>query len=317
MNQRKKNIRLLLILASLCLVIVLIGVFQGQRDSGVGNRDLFMIEDVSEINKVSLESKGGKALHLEYSGNRWKVQDTVEADPNRISILFAVLNQVKVRREVSISQKSMIDSLFEASGVKVSGYSDKGEAFEFYVAGLSGEVMTFFRKSPDGKTYVVHIPGYQTYLAGIFQLNWLEWKNPILFPINWRNLAAVQVTHADDTDGFSIIPKDDFFGLKELEATDTTAMSDFLDELSLIYADQFFLSTNPEGQRIVPEVFDVEITVRDIGQRQHVLKLSISNDNNYAVGILNDDLIVTMSKPRARKIVKSRTDFYPGKNPMR
>ena len=317
MNQRKKNIRLLLILASLCLMIVLIWIFQDRRDPGVDNRDLFMIADVSEINKVSLESKGGEDLHLEYSGNRWKVQDTVEADPNRISILFAVLNQVKVRREVSMSQNSMVDSLFEASGVKVSGYSDQGAAFEFYVAGLPGEVMTFFRQSSDAKTYVVHIPGYQTYLAGIFQLNWLEWKNPILFPINWRNLAVVQVTHAVESDSFSIIPKDGFFGLEELEATDTTAMSDFLDALSLIYADQFFLPSDPEGQQIIPEVFDVEITVRDIGQRQHVLKLSISNENNDAVGILNDGLIVTMSKARARKIIKLRTDFLPGKNPIR
>ncbi|NJN41095.1 MAG: hypothetical protein HC811_01440 [Flammeovirgaceae bacterium] len=101
MNQQKKNGFLIISLLVLSVATVLAFYFQWDASSPL-SRKIVSQEDIQKIDRVVLESTNGK-IDLTFDGRRWRVNNNFDADNQMITLLFASLESVEIKRAVAIS----------------------------------------------------------------------------------------------------------------------------------------------------------------------------------------------------------------------
>src|SRR5688572_17083538 len=178
--QEKRNKRLAI------LLVVLLGTtasvyWFGKSESGYEvDPAIFKQVDLNTVDEVVLESPSGK-IDLKYEGAKWKVNKTFNANPERINVLFATLQQAEAKRPVALSLQDSLTTVLQKSGVKVT-LRTAGETNEvFYAGGNESKNQAYFVMENTTVPYVVTIPGYRVYVAGIFELAESEWRDKYVF----------------------------------------------------------------------------------------------------------------------------------------
>jgi hypothetical protein len=311
--QKKKNIRLLIILSGMIIVTVAT-YFLLQRDKSfkVSDPGLFAMDDVSQIDSVAfIENNRVKTLH--YKNNDWLINDEYIADSRRLTVLFAVLNQVRAKRPVARAEQERIDSLLSSSGTKVQFFENEELVKEFTVAGLETKGVTYFRN--DEETYVVNIPGYRSYLAAIFQMSISDWRDKLIFDeVSWNNLEKVEVNFpSDERNGFSISAANNYFGVEGIAATDSLKLLNYIDGVSLLMADEYLERTE------VPDSLKEEdplivIAVTDIRNRPFRLAVYPAASEGYSHFALKDSTDwLRLSSQKVEPLIKGQRYFLKSK----
>ena len=189
--QRKKNIRLLISLALLVVVAVILALTTPTKNRMDVDRDMFSY-DPAEIDRVILTATEGEKNELAFVNGLWMV-NSHKADPQRVSVLFAILDQAKVRRKAPLADLEKLSGEFSTRGITATFYEGTEPVKEFEVLGDPDRGMTYYREGKD--IYLIEIPGYRNYLAGIYELDENGWKYPRIFDFNWVNLKRVDVSY--------------------------------------------------------------------------------------------------------------------------
>lgn len=310
--QKKRNIKLIFVLIALTLSAVSAYFVTRPADQLKVSRDIFSYEDPAAIDKVVFEGASGEHQLTFAGGGGWQVEGEYKADPQRVSVLFAILKQMRVRRKVSRQQEEMIEEKLKEAGTRVTFYEGDKAAHEFYVWGDEESGLTYLAEKPIDQAYIVEIPGYRSYLAGIFQLDKNGWRDPLVFTLNWSNLSSVQVVYPDNEGlGFSVEYADRFYAIPEIPQTDSTKLTDFLDDVSLLFANDF-LSEKEKQQysEIIDDQPQALFKIEDVGKNIYTLEIyGMLPDGKELIGRIDSTDYATFDVAKVRKIMKPKSYF--------
>jgi hypothetical protein len=273
MMQEKKNKQRALVLVVLLLATAGMLWLNGRSDSPVVDKDLFKTADLTTINEVVLRTATG-ATQLKFSGSQWRVNDQYDADRNMVDVLFATLRQAEPRRPVAASQRDSIAKVLEKEGVEVTLISGGEKVDVFYAGGNRQKTQAYFMR-PGEEPYVMIIPGYRVYTAGIFELAGQGWRSRYVFGFNWRNFSSLETKYPlNGTAGFRVELTDQYFGIQgmTLEQTDTAKLNSYLDAVSLLQV-QEYQSTSPALDSLGKATPLFSIEVKDVGGTAYTLDI--------------------------------------------
>lgn len=307
--QEKKNKRLVILLVVLLMAIVTTYWLEQSTVTNAIDKNLFRPADLNTIDEVRLQN-GGTELRLTFRNNRWTLNDQYAADPSMIEVLFATLQQAEPKRPVPASQRDSIESFLRKSGVKVSLFAEGDVQKTFYAGGNANKTQAVFAPDGDGSPYVMTIPGYRVYVAGVFELDESGWRDKRIFSFNWRNFQQLE-SHFPEKPGedFKVALQGQFFSIPGLAQVDTTRLNNFLDDVSLLAADDFIRS-DKQLDSLAGTAPIVSITVKDVGGRQYSLSVfrPVGGRKNFPA-LVNETQWAIFRKEKIAGILRPKNFF--------
>ena len=234
--QRKKNIRLLIVLATLMVAVVLLQLDFGKKDNLGVDRKLFQLDPNREINRVVLEGPEETNV-FDFQNGRWHLNDTLFLDQSMRDVFFSVVSQLEIRRPVLESKADSIAQLIEESGVQTTISFGDEMIQQYWVGGNSQQQVSWIMGS-DKVPYQVHIPGYQSYVAGIFKVPASDWRSRFLLDVNFALINAIEIEYPETDEKLTLKYENSFFTVPGVRA-DSLKVAEFLESLSFLQANNF------------------------------------------------------------------------------
>lgn len=306
--QEKKNKRLTLLFLALIAVTVLVYLFAPGENNLDVDRTIFSYKNTSTIDKVVLHQPN-EEITLEFDGAFWRVNDKYKADGQRVKVLFAILQQVKVRRPAAAFLQDSLSNEIQNNGTRVTFYESGSPVHELNILGNEINGVTYMQ---DGETiYLVEIPGYRSYLAGIFTVDSNGWRDPLVFDFNWRNLQEVRMVYqSNNNQGFDVIFDQGAYTIKDMPATDTTKLYNFLDNVSLLFVQDYLYSQEVSNykEQLIDTVGSIQ--VYDVGQNVRTLEIygELSSENSHIVRI-DSSQFGLIERNKLREVLRPRRFF--------
>ncbi len=308
--QEKKNIRLLISLVLLIGVAMLLFLFGGSQENSV-NRSLFKITELASVDKIELLTKDRKVT-LTFDGSRWIVDAKNDADDRLITVLFATLDQVEVKRPVAQKIAESVSSRIETQGVEVRLFVEEKLVRAFNVGGNDSKTESYIMDAENGP-YVMAIPGYRVYAAGVFEVDAVGWRDKRIFNFSWRNFKGLECTLTSNTEeSFMVgISENGFDIIDATFKTDTTKLNDYLDAVSLLTANQLLApGTNDLYDSLTKSPPSVSIKVFDVGNNIYSLDIyePLPGDPNV-VSKTGDGVLSIFTRQQVSPVLKNRSYF--------
>ncbi len=308
--QEKKNIRLLISLVLLIGVAMFLFLFGGSQGNSV-NRSLFKITDLASVDKIELVTKEQKVT-LTFDGTRWIVDAKNDADDRLITVLFATLDQAEVKRPVAQKIAESVTSRTETQGVEVRLFVEEKLVRDFKVGGNASKTEAYIMDAENGP-YVMAIPGYRVYAAGVFEVDAVGWRDKRIFNFSWRNFKGLECTFSKNTEeSFEVGMSENGFDIIDATfKTDTTKLNDYLDAVSLLTANQLLApGTNALYDSLTKLPPSVSIKVFDVGNNEYSLDLyePLPGDPNV-VSKMEDGVLSIFTRQQVSPVLKNRSYF--------
>lgn len=294
------------------MILVVMSFLGGKKDRLDVPRDKFSIVNTTSINKVRLD-QAGAVKELRYENNLWVVNNNLKADPQRVTVLFSILKQVKVRKKVAKIEQAKVDSLLKTSGVKTQFYSGDQLVQEFTVAGDEKRSVTYI--SDGNESYIVQIPGYNVYIANIFKLDENGWRDPLAINMDWINLSSVQMVYPEKSDEeFTVKFIDRNFIIEGIQTPDSLKVTNFLDDVSRLYVNDYLFDNELSAYQSSLGKKQATVVVSDVGQRSYTIEIFDKVDNKQILARIDSSDYVLFDYGRVRKILKPKS-FFQTKRP--
>ena len=313
MKQELKNKILLGTLLALVVVATVILLFNGEDNNVV--KDIFKIDNLSAIDRIQFQSQG-RVVALSFNGSRWLVNKDFDADDQLVTVLFATLQQVEVKRKVAASLNDSVANNLKKVGIKVSLFVGPDIVKEIFIGGNAAKTEAYFMTT-DNIPYVMTIPGYRVYAAGVFELDQNGWRDKRMFNFNWRNFKKLTAQFSDpNRKGFVIEDNGSGFDINNTTGTDTTRLNNYLDAVSLLMAKNFI---TPGENQVYDSVLqtrpEIIIEILDLGDNKFNLDLyaPIKGDGQV-VGKLNGTEGVLFDRQQVLPLQIGR-DYFLIKSP--
>ena len=309
MDQKRKNISLLISLGILC--VIALGLYWGRMDGGSEiDPTIFKLSDSKSVDGISIQ-KPGEKIEIKFVNGKWRVNGAYEADADLITVLFATMDQAIPKREVASKLRDSIAAQILKTGIRVSFQAGGSNQKEFSVLGNQTDGLTYFMNPSDLKPHVMVIPGYRVYVAGIFEQDAKTWRDKRIFNFNWRNFKELSAEFPRDVkQNFTVAMNGRFFSIVGAANSDTTTLNNYLDAVSLINADAFYkpgesLRTDSLGKADPIMI----IQVKDVGDQVYSLKVfEIGKADRYALAQWNEDLVL-FDRRNILRLYKKKKDF--------
>ena len=305
--QKKKNITLLIVfLILLAWTIVYLNL--ENENSGISfDENKFSIVDTAAVQKISIKGTNFSNI-LSRETQNWVVNDKYMMDPSMQKVLMSVLRQVDVKRTVPKNDLERIRNDIRSNGYEIEITDMEGATKVFY-AGGNGISLSYFMDE-DNIPYVVHLPGYESYVTGIFEVHENDWRDRLLFQTSWLGLKSFSLSYPDDPENnIEISADNNLYNIRGIEKIDTTVLMNYLDEISFFYTDQFI----DQGQ--IP-LYDslrntkpfVQLVVNSLGMKDPV-RISFYEQlsgENVILGLLNDNQMCLFNIDRIQIIFQKK-----------
>lgn len=305
--QKQKNTRLLLALCAVLILISLLPYLDNKSEGLAIDKKQFTLNQQTVITDVVLSSKSG-INKLSYLNGEWVVNDKYELDPNMRDVFFSVLSQLEIRREVSQSQNDSLINLITSKGIEVSVLNNRELVKNYWIWGNKDSQMSFLMD--EEQAYVVHIPGYKSYVAGIFEVPEGDWRTRRVFTALFTNLNTLKIEYPDDDIEFRY--KDRFFEITDIRA-DSTQLISSLENLLFLQTDQYLQPSEyptyiPDDIESKPPFASISAT-KLAGSKEEVKLFYTKNESNFYLGITSDSSYCLFNKNRLKKIIVKKADF--------
>lgn len=309
MDQKKKNISLLISLAVLIIISAILLAAGGHAPSPIDTA-LFKLPDPTTVDRVLIEH-ANNSIDLTYRSGSWRVNDTLRADRNMIDVLFATVEQAIPKRNVASRIKDSVIQSIQANGTKVSFYSDNEIQKQFSVWGDERSGLTYFSGSGEPDPMIMAIPGYRVQVSGIFEQPLNTWRDKRIFDLNWRNFKELEAHFPrDPKQDFTVAMTGRYFSIVNESKIDTSMLNDYLDVVSLISADQFYSrGESSTTDSLIKTTPIMSIEVKDISDKIYTLKLfEIRQGQRNAIAQWGNDY-VWFNRQNILQIYKKRGEF--------
>lgn len=305
--QKQKNIRLLLILGGLVALLTLLPYLKGTSGLKIDKRQ-FTLDPETVITDVILTSVQEKNK-LSYIKGNWKVNNAYQLDPNMRDVFFSVLSQMEIRKEWAQSQKDSLTQLIKTQGTEVAIYNNS-ELVKNYFIGGNAETQTSYLLDKDGNGYMIHIPGYRSYVAGIFQVPTSDWRSRRLFTAEFLNLNSLKIKYP--TEDIEYRYKDSFFEIVGLQA-DSTQLITSLENLLFLQTDQYLVPQEYDTYKVdstsaQPPMATVLATTL-AGKTETITVFETPNKQPYYLALPSDSTYCLLNKKRLQRILVKKANF--------
>ena len=162
----RKNWALAIILIFLSTIFAIMVSQKGPVGTVQVDKTLFAVADTASVEKIILRQPDGLVQTLQKRNDYWLLNGEHAADPAVMNVLLSVLKEVQVKRPVARNQQEEVLNQLEKGGVEVE--LEGVDTERFVVGGREGDRISYFAK--DDKAYVMELPGYSSYISGIFYL---------------------------------------------------------------------------------------------------------------------------------------------------
>ncbi len=313
MNQAKKNKILFIILAFLIAVAVMLHFSTKTPETNtITNVDKFAVGDTAAIQKIVLK-KAGDTIILERDNNQWSINNNMEADPDIIRVFLAVLKQLNISKGVSHNQIEQTKKDLLKNGIRVEIYDDQSLMKSYNVMGNTNKTLSVFMDEQDSIPYVVDLPGYDSYVAGIFAIPAIDWQKRLIFNSTWRSLRKLEMLYpAKPENSFEIRFDVDFFKVTGVNQLDTASVMKYIDEFQYFQADRFI---EPGKGSRYDKLLKTEpvayLSIQDIDERKNnrITFYNRLKSDRMILGKLDNGKLALFEYKRIRKIFKKRSDF--------
>jgi len=268
----ERNKLLTISLLTLVAISAFLFVYDGGIRGGVDD-GLFRIPESSVPDRISI-ARGGDSVVLTRTGKRWLVNGEYDADERRIGLFFAALSRVKPRMALQGVQDDSVSGMLTSNGVTVSVAQEGASLLSFRSAGDAKSFRTWFMPAGEDVPYLVVIPGYRTWLHGLFDARPNSWRSRRLFDFNWRNFVSLEVEFpGTPSAGFKIAQENGMFRVTGM-ATDTARLNSYLDAVSLAEASEILTLGKKSADSLRVLKTATVLTVKETSGRIHELRLT-------------------------------------------
>ena len=286
----KKNWGLLIILLVLSGVFGILISQKATTTSLEVEEDLFAVQDTSSLQRLELQQAQGATQVLERAERGWQLNNTYQADPQLMRLLLSVLQNVEVKRPVAESQQEEIVQKLQQEGVQVRAYNEGGAVTEFIAGGDEEGRLSYFLQ--DGAVYVVELPGYVSYISGIFALTENNLRDRTIFRTNHLNLQQLTLEYPGEAEDIKI----DFDGSRlevaNISQPDSVQLLGFLSLFENLQATGYVnVQEYPELDSLLQGDPEVTIYVKDL-QHPNGKPLAIyqpTQDGRYRLAYLPEE----------------------------
>jgi len=270
--------------------------------------DLFMIRDTTQIEKFQFHSKILDHYFSRQEG--WKINNKFPSDPNLRKMLFTVSKRVKVSRALTGNEKEQLLKRNEEMGTSVILTVD-GDERSYSVVGNANKTKTYFIENQE--VYQVDIPGYQDFLASIYELKRDQWRDRLVFNGNWRTIQKMEVIYPEKSDKNLLIRfKETFYEVDDLTQIDSSAVVAYLNQFEYMQANErISFGFSPAYDSLAQTPPEVIISLLDIKYklpREIRIFPQLPGQNIRLIMDQDDELMIFESK-RILPYFKSRLDF--------
>ncbi len=269
--QETRNKRQIIILLVLLACIVLALTFSPGRSSFDVPPDYYREFNLREVDRVEMKS-AGKDVSLNFNNSRWQVNNEFSADRGLVEVLFATLQQAEPKRRVASSMRDSLTRVLREKGVLVSLFNGENKAGAFFAGGNAAKTQAYFLKEGDDQPHLMAIPGYRVYVSGIFELPAIQWREKLIFDLNWTNFRKLETNFRNPAGNFTVEMARNQAVIPGVAEPDTARLNTFLDDLSLLRADEYLERTRTLDSMSQSQPL-AEYQISDIGGRVYSLRV--------------------------------------------
>jgi hypothetical protein len=314
MTQGDKNKLLIILLFVLVALSVFLVVYDRPDTGSIVQKDRYAVADTSSVSKITMRSEAlGLDNVLQRTDKGWTINGQHKADPNIVRVLFAVLHQVRIARPVPKTLRGDVQESMRREGIEVKIYSGEQVVKSFLAHGNNTKTQTVFAQNPAAQPHFVVLPGYDSYVAGIFEVTALDWRDRTIFHSTWRSLQRLEILYPDQPEqNVEIRFTIDFFEITGIEQIDTTAMMEFLEDLQYFQATRFI---QPQEGSAYDSLWQTEphaiISVDDVieSRNNRVMLFPALPEDEYNLGMVGTEQFALFSRNSVDNILKMKRDF--------
>lgn len=298
-------------MVGLILAIVALWFFAFRESEIEVDANEFAVAEMANIDRVEMSSNQDTVV-LRYDGSKWMVNDTYPADRRIIQVLFGTIEHVRPRRPVSDKKRTEVLKQLDQSGTTVSFFVRDQMVKRYRVGGNPQKPEAIFQVEGH-EPMVVNIPGYRVYASGVFEQTESDWRDKRVFAFSWRNFRSLTTTFTKDpSETFTISLKDRVFAVEGMTAVDTAKVNTYLDDVSLLVGDGFYLAGQaPRVDSLLAGPTSFKVLVTDIGSQQYELEVYPPlRDQTEVYGRVRGE-VMTFKRAEMARIAKKKTWFRP------
>ncbi|MGF1637325.1 MAG: hypothetical protein ACFCUU_09640 [Cyclobacteriaceae bacterium] len=312
MTQQQKNKRLLVVLVVLVVAILATLLTEKKPKGTISDPFRFALSDTSAVTSIQIID-ALKTIELERRQNGWFLSSGAQVDEGIMMVVLTVMQQTEISRRVSANKKESVVQLLKESGKEVKIFADKTLMQHFFAGGNPNKTQSYFMTTDD-EPFVVSIPGYESYVAGIFEIPEIDWQSRLLVSSTWRSLLKLSASYPEQPDkDFEIVFNNQFLDMPGITELDTAAMVNYLEQFEYFQADRF---ADTESQTMLDSAAAVQlpmliVKIEDIDASK---TLSIQfyphpTEANTVLGMVSDGRYALFNRRRLAGVFKEKSDF--------
>jgi hypothetical protein len=290
-----------------CLIIITGSLYvAGNSENKLSfDKQLFTLGENMVITSVLLNRKEGQ-VQLEYVGGLWEVNGKFPIDESMRDVFFAVLSTIEVRRPVAANQKDSIANYLRNQGTQVNITNNGVEVMSYIVGGDKDQYLTYFMDPTLAEPYLMQIPGYLSFIAGIFDVSENDWRERYIWPMDWSRLKSFSVTYTN-AEPLLFEYGTNFIHVSGVDQMDTAAVMDFLQYSANLQAITF-LGNDTSYNHLISEPY-AAFKVEEIANRSYTLDVHDIPGSQQVLGILNGVEKALFPRKNVEYMLKQKEDF--------
>jgi len=313
MNQKKKNISLIVLLAALVSASLLIALLPESSPSGIEDSKLFSVQDTASVDQIILQTKSD-TVRLEKRDGVWILNSTHNAEHNIVKILLSILRDAEAVRNVPKSQASQIALGIRQDGIEVQIFSNEQIIQHFYAAGNDNKTLSYMMPIDVENPMIVGIPGYDSFVAGIFEISANDWRDRTILSTNYRTLQKLEVDYVQFPEyDFTIEFKFNFLNIEGIQTLDTARMMSYVEQFNYFQVDRYLDGGQNEKYDSLlstPRTVRISITDIDPENSKTVDFYPLLPDDSMMLGyVREDEQMVLFQANRIQNLFAVKEEF--------
>jgi hypothetical protein len=294
------------------IAVIIFLQFSKRNSSNLGvEKTIFQLHDQQEITDVYLKSEQAEN-HFKFQNGRWALNDTLLLDQSMRDVFFSVLSKVEIRKPVVESAKDSLINFLLSTGVHTTITYGAEIIKEYWVGGNPELEVSWIMDSQNQIPYQVHIPGYQSYLAGIFNVPAKDWRSRFIFNLNFALLNNIEIEYAQSDESLEMNYANGFFSIPGVTA-DSTKIADLLDNLAFLQADHFVETEeldNDYDSLLKNNMVYATIRLKKIsGDDKSITFYNHLQNKRFILAKIDDGSLALFDYERIKGIFKTLKDF--------
>lgn len=313
MSQTNKNITLLVLLGMLILSSIVLGLTDNTSINTIEDKEVFSIQDTSRVDLISIKTKTER-IQLKKVEGQWILNEQYKTEQNIIKVLLSILKDVEVVRRVPKNQVENISNHIVENGFLIDISGNGKLIHSLYASGNDNKTVSYMMSLDQNDPMIVKIPGYESYVTGIFEIPVNDWRNRLLLSTNWRSLQNLRIAYTEYPEfDVNIKFEFDFLNVEGITNLDTARMMSFIDEFNYLQTDRYLeKGQNDRYDSLLQTPNTVTLSIEDINSKNSkTIKFFplLTNDPMMLGYVKEDNQMVLFEANRIQKLFAVKADF--------